>query len=125
MSDLDDEWDCDFISGAAKVAATQRDTYKAKNRKTKKETLSKKSLDDSSVTVSPLKRRQSTEPLKQNTSQNVISPTVSPNKASKNATSFKTSDDVIGPDSTQDEQTPTQGAPEPSNSALKSNQTSS
>ena len=56
----------------------QMDSYKANNRdkkatpKTKKAIPSEKSLDDSSFTVSPLKRRQSTEPLKQNTSQNVI-----------------------------------------------------
>ena len=54
------------------------DSYKANNRdkkatpKTKKAIPSEKSLDDSSFTVSPLKRRQSTEPLKENTSQNVI-----------------------------------------------------
>jgi len=113
----DDEWDCDFIGGAAKAAASQMDSYKANNRdkkatpKTKKAIPSEKSLDDSSFTVSPLKRRQSTEPLKQNTSQNVISrPTVSTNKASKKATSSKTSDDVKDLDATQDEQTSDQGA---------------
>jgi len=75
MSD-DDEWDCDFIGGAAKAAASQMDVYKANNRDRKaipkKAIPSEKSLDDSSFTVSPIKRRQSTEPLKQNTSQNVI-----------------------------------------------------
>ena len=28
----DDEWDCDFIGGAAKAAASQIDSYKANNR---------------------------------------------------------------------------------------------
>ena len=74
----DDEWDCDFIGGTAKAAASQIDSYKANNRdkkaipKKEKAILSKKILDDSSFTVRPIKRRQSTEPLKQNTSQNVI-----------------------------------------------------
>lgn len=113
MSD-DDEWDCDFIGGAAKAAASQMDVYKANNRDKKaipkKAIPSEKSLDDSSFTVSPIKRRQSTEPLKQNTSQNVIRPTVSTSKASKRVTSSQTSDDVVDLHATQDEQNSSQGA---------------
>jgi len=105
MSD-DDEWDCDFIGGAAKAAARQMDVYKANNRDKKaipkKAIQSEKSLDDSSFTVSPIKRRQSTEPLKQNTSQNVIRYYQEPTEESSDDDVYCTANDTFEKENQED-----------------------